>query len=130
MQDKSVGLQEIISIIHKNNTEVGWWTNLNTGESLKSEDGIHKINIAEKLCLVHSEISEALTAFRDNSQDEKLPHRSGLEVELADATIRIFDLSMGLGLDLTGAILEKIEYNKTRSDHQIENRLNGTGKKF
>lgn len=123
-------VQQLIDYIHQNNTTIGWWTDIKTKESLKSDNGIHKVNIPEKLCLVHSEISEALEAFRDNAQDTKLPHRSGLEVELADAVIRIFDLSAGLNLDLCGAIYEKIEYNKTRADHQIENRLNGTGKKF
>ena len=53
-----------------------------------------------------------------------------LEVELADAVIRICDICGGLGLDLEGAIYEKLEYNKNRADHKIENRLSENGKKF
>ena len=82
------------------------------------------------LCLIHSEISEAMEGHRKNLMDDKLPHRSMLEVELADAVIRICDMCGGLGLDLEGAIYEKLEYNKNRADHKIENRLSENGKKF
>ena len=37
-----------------------------------------------------------------------------VEVELADAVIRIADLAGALGLDLGGAIAEKLEYNRNR----------------
>ena len=82
------------------------------------------------LCLVHPEISEAMEGHRKNLMDDKLPHRSMLEVELADAVIRICDMCGGFGLDLEGAIYEKLEYNKNRADHKIENRLSENGKKF
>ena len=82
------------------------------------------------LCLIHSEISEAMEGHRKNLMDDKLPHRSMLEVELADAVIRICDMAGGLGLDLDGAINEKLEFNKNRADHKIENRLTENGKKF
>ncbi|MFX6318865.1 hypothetical protein ABTF97_18600, partial [Acinetobacter baumannii] len=82
------------------------------------------------LCLIHSEISEAMEGHRKNLMDDKIPHRSMLEVELADALIRICDMAGGLGLDLEGAVLEKLEYNQKRADHKIENRLKADGKKF
>jgi hypothetical protein len=53
-----------------------------------------------------------------------------LEVELADAVIRILDMCGGLGLDLQGAIYEKLVYNAQRADHKVENRLKENGKKF
>ena len=62
--------------------------------------------------------------------DDKLPHRPMLEVELADAVIRIFDMGGGLGLDIPGAIAEKLAYNAGRADHKIENRAAEGGKKF
>ena len=34
------------------------------------------------------------------------------------------------GLDLEGAVREKLEYNRTREDHKPENRLKENGKKF
>ena len=87
-------------------------------------------NVGELLCLVHSEISEAMEGHRKLLPDDKLPHRSMLEVELADAVIRIFDMAGGLGLDVAGAIAEKLQFNATRADHKIDNRRAVGGKKF
>lgn len=126
-----LAVSELQDLVHHRNQVAGWWTDLNTGESLKSNAGeIPKRNIPEMLCLVHSEISEAMEGYRKNLMDDKLPHRAMLEVELADAVIRILDMCGGLGLDLEGAIFEKLEYNANREDHKIENRLKEQGKKF
>lgn len=110
---------------HKAAKESGWWTDLTT-----SEDLTQNFNIAEKLCLIHSEVSEAMEGHRKGPMDDKLPHREMLEVELADAVIRIGDLCGALGLDLGGAIAEKMEFNSKRLDHKLENRTQEGGKKF
>lgn len=124
-------MKDLINTIHEQNVKAGWWTDLATGESLTSKNGEPpKRNVPEMLCLIHSEISEAMEGHRKNLMDDKLPHRSMLEVELADAVIRICDMAGGLGLDLDGAIQEKLEFNKQRADHKIENRLLANGKKF
>lgn len=82
------------------------------------------------LCLVHSEVSEAMEGHRKNLMDDKLPHRKMFEVELADAIIRILDIAGAHELDLGGAIVEKLQYNMFRPDHKIENRLKEDGKKY
>lgn len=46
---------------------------------------------------MHSELSEAWDAF---GPDDKLPHRCGDEVELADAKIRLLDYAGGYGYTL------------------------------
>lgn len=82
------------------------------------------------IALIHSELSEALEYARKGGNDDHLPHRNGVEVELADAMIRIFDYAGREGFDLAGAISEKNEYNKQRADHKLENREATGGKKF
>lgn len=69
----------------------------------------------EALALIHSEISEALEALRaGNPQDDKLPHLLNVEVELADAVIRIMDLAAARGWRVGEAIVAKAAYNGTR----------------
>jgi NTP pyrophosphatase (non-canonical NTP hydrolase) len=109
----------------------GWWTDLATGQDMTSKAGEKpKRNVGELLCLIHSEISEAMEGHRKGLMDDKLPDRPMLEVELADAAIRIFDMAGGLGLDIGGAIAEKLAYNASRQDHKPENRAATGGKKF
>lgn len=72
-------------------------------------------NDAERIALMHAELSEALEALRDgNPSSNKIMEFSSLEEELADAVIRIMDYTFGLDLDIAGAILAKIEYNQSR----------------
>lgn len=110
---------------HGASAAAGWWTDLNTGESL-----VGKRNKGEMLCLIHSEISEAMEGERKQLMDDKLPHRPMAEVELADAVIRIFDYAGAHGYDLAGAYVEKRFYNDRRADHKPENRRLAGGKGF
>jgi NTP pyrophosphatase (non-canonical NTP hydrolase) len=71
-----------------------------------------------------------MEAVRKNLMDDKLPDRPGVEVELADAVIRIADFCGAYDLDLAGAIVDKLEYNANRADHKPENRRLAGGKQF
>lgn len=98
-----------------------WW---------KEGDTENPLMFSNKLCLVHSEISEAMEGDRKNLMDDKLPHRPMREVELADAVIRIFDMAGAFKLDIAGAIVEKLAYNAKRLDHKPEHRAGVGGKVY
>ena len=81
----------------------GWWE----GEQ----------NIPEKLMLIVSELGEALEHYRERGVGffrDETGKPDGFGIELADAVIRIRDLSEYLHLDLEQLISVKHEYNKTR----------------
>lgn len=129
-----MSIKKLQQEVHDSNAVAGWWTDLTSGLNLVEEarlgTRLGKAIVAEKLCLIHSEVSEAMEASRKNLMDDKLTHRKGVEVELADAVIRILDLCGALNLDLDGAIKEKLIFNLTRPDHKIENRKAAGGKAY
>lgn len=100
-----------------------WWRDINTGEPIQRNKG-------ELLCLIHSEISEAMEGERKNLMDDHLTHRRMAEVELADAIIRILDYCGGFEYDIEGAVQEKLRYNAHRKDHTHEARAKEGGKTF
>ena len=83
---------------------------------------VEKAYNAQAIALMHSELSEALEADRKDLMDDKLTHRKGLEVELADAVIRIMDFTQGKDMDLDNTIAEKLAYNTTRPYLHGENK--------
>ena len=105
-------MKTLIRRCHQRAVDKGWWPE---GKDKTSE-------IAEKLLMIHSEISEATEELREGQifaytlPFGKTPDKpEGLEIELADAVIRIFDLCGRLGIDLEEAIRVKMDYNETRS---------------
>ena len=122
MNKKILGLNECAKDCHEAAVTGGWW---HDSQGKKKER-----NIGELLCLIHSEISEAMEGARKGLMDTHLKHKSMMEVELADAIIRIFDLAESKNFNLGQTIYEKLEYNKSRADHKIKNRIKEGGKKF
>ena len=106
--------------------QAGWWADIKTGQSITA----NPYCFSNKLMLVVSELAEAMEGDRKGLQDDKLPHRTMREVELADAVIRIFDLAGAYDMDLGGAISEKMAFNAQRADHKIENRNADGGKAY
>src|SRR5690242_9504581 len=85
--------------IHEQNKR--WW-HTKDGQRIERNKG-------ELLMLMVSELAEGMEGERKNLMDDKLPHRKMIEVELADAVIRILDYADGFGYDVGAAIIEKLE---------------------
>lgn len=114
---------------HSASVAGGWWPAEDLDE-VRRGTRLGKLIVSQKLLLSHGELGEATEGLRKGRMDEHLPDRSNLEVELADAVIRIADLAGALGLDLGGAIAEKMAYNAQRADHKPEARAAAGGKAF
>jgi NTP pyrophosphatase (non-canonical NTP hydrolase) len=117
MESKLSGMNALALSIFEINKEKGFWDK--------------ERNIGEMLMLVTSELGEAMEAHRkgkfanwENFEKDKTiagensafqNHiKDSFEDEIADAIIRLLDMSAGLGINLEKQIEAKIYYNKTR----------------
>lgn len=117
------GFSRVLNYCHELAVLGGWWNDPTTGEKKDRNKG-------ELLCLIHSEVSEAMEGERKNLNDDHLPERKMAEVELADTVVRIGDYAAGFDHDVAEAMMLKMAYNVSRADHKPENRAKDGGKSF
>jgi NTP pyrophosphatase (non-canonical NTP hydrolase) len=100
MGDLVDSLDALAVAIQKNKIAKGWQVT-----SFESWDDPNQI--PADLALIHSELSEALEAFRIDS-------RPKFAEELADVMIRLIGLAAGLDIDLGNEVLAKMRKNADR----------------
>jgi NTP pyrophosphatase (non-canonical NTP hydrolase) len=69
----------------------------------------------ERIALCHSELSEALEAWREHNPASKhIPEFSAIAEELADVVIRVMCLARREGVHLASAVCVKMAFNASR----------------
>lgn len=101
--DGTMNITQMACEIHKNAIAHGWWN--------------EPRSFGDIVALCHSELSEALEAYRD---DEPLFYYGegskpeGIATEMIDCVIRILDWCAHEDVDVYDLMIKKMEYNKDR----------------
>jgi len=112
-------LNKLSTDIHKTAYENGFWdeqSEINRSLVQELRPAFIRMLKAQKLALIHEEVSETLSAIRhsDKKPDKHLKHHKEETVELADTIIRIVDYAQAFNLPIWDAVLDKVEFNKQR----------------
>lgn len=97
--------------------QYGWTQKFPMGDTLTAN-----------LMYVVLELSRAMEGFRKGREDELWAGFTGMEASLARAFIRCIGIANIYGLDLEGAVAEKLAYNSKRPDHKLAHRAAEGGK--
>ena len=107
---------KLADIAARNAEEKGFCPEKEIQELINKYPRISAAFDAEKICLMHSELSEALEGRRiGDPPDDKINEFTSQEVELADIIIRIMYYGVTRKVRIAEAVDEKIMFNPSRT---------------
>lgn len=113
----------LVEEAHRNAVAKGFWRNavVYTASTRRISLPADTDTALCKLCLIHTEVSEAAEVVRcwgkhvpDGTTSTRQIGLSDLSAELADIVIRVADLAGALGLNLEDTLTRKMAYNRER----------------
>lgn len=116
-------LSNLVQRAHTTSLKHGFWDDC---VEVVDNDGFFHLNLEQvdqviptKLCLIHSEVSEAMECHRLGPEAMVASYREdgkpeGFPSELADIVIRVMDLAGAMNIDLSVEIEKKMQHNETR----------------
>lgn len=117
VRDYKMPIMQFASSCYSFNVNQGWWTDIETKAPLNK-------NRKEIVSLIVSEVFEALDAERKpGMKDKKLTERGAVEVEMADAVIRIMDYSGRYQMDFFSPYLKELSKEKGKTFTEIMEEL-------
>lgn len=105
-----MSINSLATEIHRTAIQKGWWA----GEGR---------DVGTVLCLIHSEVSEALEEWRNGYGFTEIRWEptgagrtkpEGFPIEMADVIIRVLDACARWHIDIDDAVSVKMAYNETR----------------
>jgi hypothetical protein len=107
--------------LHLNSLDKGFWDEEDAllekcHENTKLYRRVKQLFNAEKIALMHSELSEGLEGCRKDGEilDTHCPDFLNIEIEMADAIIRILEFCQRRNFRIGDALIAKHNFNLTR----------------
>lgn len=114
-------LNDLAKKINVTAQKKGFWRDMNASLSALEAHGAYADTIkatkdafiAQKITLVHTELSEAIEAMRNNMYGTE--KKSTFEDEIGDAVMRLLDITAQMNIDIEAQIAWKMDYNLSRA---------------
>lgn len=117
------GVQMFQALAHAAARDAGWYADEDTGKPIDR-------SLCQLIALGHFEGCEAMEAAFQTMPGDTPTQRDGVEIAIADDMVRIMAMAGYLGLDVAGAVIEKMRLNAARADHMPATRADEGAKKY